>query len=131
MLTVLSASTLLFSNNQRTMAKYYEVRDYSHRPGWVEYISESTTSLEDAWTTYLPLDPIERKKFDENNPTLPKRFSKRSEAIPYLDALKSARLADWRETGYYYKARGYNKPAWKIYAVDEQRNTHTGPELAS
>lgn len=112
------------------MAKYYEIRDYSHRPGYVEYVSEMTTSVDDAWTTCRTLDPIEAKKYI-SEPTPPKKFTKRSEAVPYLDALKAARLQEWRDSGYLYKLHGYAKPAWKIYAVDEQRDTNPGPELES
>jgi len=93
--------------------KLYEIRDYSHEPGWVSYVNEDTTSVVDAWTTSIPLGV---KEFKEP-PTAPKQFTKRTEAKEYLDALKSARLQEWNENGWYYKANGRQKPQWKIYPV--------------
>ena len=97
--------------------KAYEIRDYAHEPGWVHYVSESTTSVADAWTTAVPLDPDERKKFQAATP--PKRFKTKAEAKPYLDALKAARLKDWSENSYFKKLYGRSRPVWKIYLVEE------------
>jgi len=36
----------------------------------------------------------------------------------FLDTLKSARLQNWQKEGWYYKANGYQKPAWKIYTLE-------------
>lgn len=92
----------------------YEIRDYSYQPGWVEYVSEMTTSIEDAWTTSIPLDPEELSKFDYFTP--PKQFKTKAEARPYLDALKAARKAYWIENKWYEIGKGRCKPTFKIYA---------------
>jgi hypothetical protein len=99
-----------------TSTKLYEIRDYSHEPGWVSYVSEDTISLQDCWTTTVPVDKKELEKCVEL-PTAPKQFTKKIEAKEYLDALKSARLQDWNKNGWYYKANGRQKPQWKIYPV--------------
>ena len=75
-----------------TTTKLYEIRDYSHEPGWVSYMNEDTTSVVDAWTTSISLDA---KEFEEP-PTAPKQFTKRTEA------------------------NGRQKPQWKIYPVTVQ-----------
>ena len=97
--------------------KVYEIRDYAYEPGWVHYVTESTTSVEDAWTTAFALDPAEQQKFI-NKPTPPKKFKTKADAKPYLDALKAARLKDWKEYGYLERNRGRFRPAWKIYATE-------------
>ena len=93
----------------------YEIRDYAYEPGWVHYVTETTTSIADSWTTALPLDSENIKKFGTATP--PKGFKTKSEAEPYLDALKAARLENWAKDGYLDKARGRCRPAWKIYAA--------------
>ena len=93
--------------------KLYEIRDYSHEPGWVSYVNEDTTSVQDAWTTTVPID---KREFEES-PTSPKQFSKKVDAKEYLDALKSSRLNEWNKNGWYYRAHGRQKPQWKIYPV--------------
>ena len=94
----------------------YEIRDYAHEPGWVHYVTETTASIADAWTTALPLDAEDALKFGIATP--PKKFKTKSEAKPYLDALKAARLENWAKDGYLDKARGCCRPAWKIYAAE-------------
>jgi len=91
----------------------YEIRDYNYQPGWVEYVSAMTTSIEDAWTSSVPLDPEEFSKYDLITP--PKLFKTKAEAKPYLDALKAARKAHWTENKWYEIGRGRCKPAFKIY----------------
>ena len=96
--------------------KLYEIRDYSHQPGWVEYVTNDSESLDDCWTTAKPLDKKEVEKYKEPF-TPPKQFTKKIDAKAYLDALKSARLQEWDKNGWYYKANGRQKPQWKIYPV--------------
>lgn len=97
-------------------SQLYEIRDYAYEPGWVHYVTETTTSIADAWTTALPLDSEEIQKFSTATP--PKKFETKSEAKPYLDALKATRLENWAKDGYLDKARGCCRPAWKIYAAE-------------
>jgi hypothetical protein len=99
-------------------SRLYEIRDYAHEPGWVHYVSEDTTSVDDAWTTALPIDPEEAVKFKDAPKA--KQFEKKTEAKLFLDTLKSARLQSWQKEGWYYKANGYQKPAWKIYTLEAQ-----------
>jgi len=96
--------------------KLYEIRDYSHEPGWVSYVNEDTNSLDDCWTTSIPLDKNEFEKYNQP-PTPPKQFARKIDAKMYLDALKSARLQEWNKNGWYYRANGRQKPSWKIYPV--------------
>ena len=97
--------------------KAYEIRDYAYEPKWVHYVTELTTSTEDAWTTGFPLDPREQQRFI-NKPNSPKKFKTKADAKPYLDALKAARLKDWNECSHWERIRGRFRPAWKIYAVE-------------
>jgi hypothetical protein len=97
-------------------SRLYEIRDYAHEPGWVHYVSEDTTSVDDAWTTALPVDPKEAVKFEDAPKA--KQFGKKTEAKVFLDALKAARLQNWQKDGWYYKTKGYQKPAWKIYTLE-------------
>jgi len=101
----------------------YEIRDYSYQPGWVEYVSAMTTSIEDAWTSSVPLDPEEFSKYDLITP--PKLFKTKAEARPYLDALKAARQAYWIENKWYEIGKGRCKPAFKIY----HSNLSSTPQL--
>ena len=94
----------------------YEIRDYAYEPGWVHYVTETTTSIADSWTTALPLDSEDIQKFSTATP--PKKFETKSEAKPYLDALKAARLKNWTKDGYLDQARGRCRPAWKIYVAE-------------
>jgi hypothetical protein len=105
----------------------YEIRDYKSQPGWVEYVSEMTTSIEDAWTTPIPLDPEELSKYDFLTP--PKQFKTKAEAKPYLDAVQAARKADWIENKWYEIGRGRCKPEFKIYKSDFSFATQ--PELVN
>jgi hypothetical protein len=91
----------------------YEIRDYNHQSGWVEYVSDLTTSIEDSWTTSVPLNPEELSKYESFTP--PKQFKTKAEAKPYLDALKAARKARWIENKWHEIGRGKRKPAFKIY----------------
>ncbi len=100
------------------MTRHYEIRDYSHNPGWVEFITDYSTSIEDAYTSSLPIDPVEREKFKE--PSQPKKFAKRSEAVLYLDVLRAYRSQDWENNQHSYRTHGRQKPAWKIYPVDSE-----------
>jgi hypothetical protein len=93
----------------------YEIRDYAYEPGWVHYVSETTTSIADSWTTASPLDTENIQRFGASTP--PKKFESKLEAKPYLDALKAARLKTWTKDGYLDQARGRCRPAWKIYAA--------------
>ena len=97
--------------------KLYEIRDYAHEPGWVEYVTDDSISLDDCWTTKKPLDRKEVERYKEPF-TSPKQFTKKIDAKVYLDALKSARLQEWDQNGWYYKANGRKKPQWKIYSVE-------------
>jgi hypothetical protein len=96
----------------------YEIRDYAYEPGWVHYVSEDTTSVDDAWTTALPIDSEEAVKFEDAPKA--KQFKKKAEAKLFLDTLKSARLQNWQKDGWCYKANGYQKPTWKIYTLEAQ-----------
>jgi hypothetical protein len=96
------------------MNKTYEIRDYSHQPGWIHYVSEATESVDEGWTAAVPIG----KKLKA---TPPKRFSSKSEAQPYLDAIKALRAYDWAENSHFYKSRGFMKPSWKIYEVENTR----------
>jgi hypothetical protein len=96
--------------------KLYEIRDYAHKPGWVHYVSEDTTSVDVVWTTALPIDPEQAVKFADAPKA--KQFIKKTEAKLLLDTLKSASLQNWQKDGWYYKANGYQKPTWKIYIIE-------------
>jgi len=107
----------------------YEIRDYSHRPGWVEYVSDMTTSIADAYTTAVPLDKKEKSRFSSATP--PKQFKTKSEAKPYLDALKAARNAHWQENKWHEVNKGRFKPQFKIYISDSSLLLRLQPTNAS
>ena len=105
----------------------YKVCDYSHRPGFVSYINTDSTSPQDGWTTTVELN------YNGDEATLIKTFKTKVQAKEYLDAVKSGHLNDWNKNGWYYKAKGYQKPQWKIYAVpveqvaQEMALSHSNP----
>jgi len=103
----------------------YEIRDYSHQPGWVEYVSDMTTSLADSYTTDVPLDESERKRYSSATP--PKQFKTRTEAKPYLDVLKAAKNKYWQENKWYEMNRGRFKPQFKIYISDPSLSLQLQP----
>lgn len=89
----------------------YKVCDYAHRPGFVSYINEDSTSAQDGWTTTVELN------YTGDNATPIKIFQTKAEAKEYLDAVRSGHLSDWDKNSWYYKTQGYRKPQWKIYSV--------------
>lgn len=90
------------------MKKAFVIKDYSHRPGQVEYVNihpGSTTIMEIGYK-------------GEETPTPIKLFETKEQATMILDEIKSLRTLDWENNQWAYKAAGYKKPQWKIYTVE-------------
>lgn len=93
--------------------KKYVIKDlYSDRD--ISYfVSDSTTSLEDIWTSGEFKDKKREPEFK------PKVFSDLREAKRYLKEVKRQRNLDWKENGWSYKMYGKSKPQWDIYEYYE------------
>lgn len=94
---------------------FYAIMDYAgHRGTAVEYISESTTGINDIWMSMVPI-PYK----GEDLPTPPAKFISREDAEPYLDKVKAKARLDWDNNSHWYKMYGRTRPQWKIYKLTE------------
>lgn len=99
--------------------KKYVIKDlYSDRE--IHYfISDSTTSLEDIWTSGYFKDKDRNKNQEDYNK--PKIFTDIKEAKRYLKEAKRLSNVDWKENGYIHKQYGKSKPQWDIYDYIESK----------
>lgn len=96
--------------------KKYMIKDlYSDRD--ISYfVSDTTTSLEDIWTS----GEFKDKKCKANEDFKPKIFTDLKEAKRYLKEVKRGSAKDWKENGWSYKMYGKSKPEWDIYEFIEK-----------
>lgn len=91
--------------------KKYVIKDLYSDNEIAYFVSDTTTSLEDIWTSGIFKDKNRNKDVDNK----PKIFDDLKEAKRYLKEVKRARNLDWKENSWAYKMYGKSKPEWDIY----------------
>lgn len=94
---------------------HYQIHNYAEGNEYIN-IDSDITDINEIWTTWVPYNFTPS---DDDKPTKPFQFAKRSEAVIILDQIKNSRLADWNKYESQYKIMGKKKPAWKIYKIEE------------
>lgn len=95
------------------MSKWYEVHNYADGNEYVNQDSD-ISDIEKIWTTNIPWH-FKPREVDDELPTPPYRFARRTDAVQIKDALQSARLDDWDRNRHVHTILGHRRPKWKVY----------------
>lgn len=99
--------------------KYYQVANYANS---FEYVNENSdiSDVEKVWTTDVPWHY--KPQSDDETPTPPYRFTKRSDAVRIKDALQSCRKEIFTENRRYNMFSKDRPPQWKVYTIEGTEN---------